>query len=99
MNSSGTIAKPSTSSAIGPNTFCATASPPWCRPPVWHALSLVPFDVLSECAEHGGHIASRERPVDTLDELDARLTHGSPLFGRLSSEGVRRREAEYLRAR
>jgi hypothetical protein len=46
--------------------------------PVWHALSLVPFDVVSECAEHGGHIASRERAVDTLDELDACSLMGRP---------------------
>jgi hypothetical protein len=33
MNSSGTIAKPSTSSVIGPKTFCAMASPPCDRLP------------------------------------------------------------------
>ena len=46
--------------------------------PVWHALGLEPFNVVRKCAEHGGHIASRERPVDTFDELDALLTHDVP---------------------
>src|SRR5271169_4160292 len=48
---------------------------------VWHALGLEPFNVLSECSEHGGHIASAESGIDTLDQLDVLLTHGSPSVG------------------
>ena len=46
--------------------------------PVWHPLGLEPFDVVSESSEHGGDIASAERAIDALDELDVLLTHGSP---------------------
>src|SRR5262245_19752480 len=43
--------------------------------PVWHALGLEPFDVVSECSEHRGDIASPECAIDALDELDVLVTH------------------------
>src|SRR5262249_31935318 len=57
--------------------------------PVWHALGLEPFDVVSECSEHGRDIASREPGIDTLDALDALLTHGSPLLDMPEPEPTR----------